>query len=166
MPFYLYGTTQQPHIDHMLLFAPNIQITSGNVTFSSSPQLNATQLAQGVIAIAQNVRERAQQPFPSGATIDSLEIYGNNNKQLVVKIYNDPFPAETTEPIPIDQVIAQGEIATGTITLGDAWYVDSDGLNSEVEKEKYGFDRSGKMSLSLKQRWVKFVDGFDQQLSS
>jgi hypothetical protein len=168
MPFYLYGTEQQQHIDHMLLFAPNIQITSGNVNVTANPPLSPDLLTKGVIAIAQNVHERAQQPFPSGATIDSVEVYGGDKKQLVVKIYNDPFPPETVDPIPIDQVIAQGEIASGTITLGDEWYVDSDGLNSEAElapKEAFEYDRSGKMSLGLKHRWAKAVAGFDQHLS-
>ena len=166
MPFYLYGTDQQQHIDHMLLFAPNIQVTSGNVTLN--PPLSGDLLGKGVIAIAQNVHERSQQPFPPHADIDSIFIFGNDKKELVVKIYNDPFPAVTMDPIPIDDVIKQGEIASGTITLGNQWFVDSDGLNSDMElavKAPFEYDRSGKMSLGLKGRWVKAVNGFHKQLS-
>lgn len=38
MPFYLYGTPSQQHIDHMLLVAPNTQLSAARVTLSLEMQ--------------------------------------------------------------------------------------------------------------------------------
>lgn len=63
MPFYLYGTRDQQHIDHMLRCSPNIQLCSDRVKLSLRRRLTDRDLAVGVCAIFTNVRENALQPL-------------------------------------------------------------------------------------------------------
>jgi hypothetical protein len=41
MPFYLFGTSQEQHIEHMLLRAPNVQISADRVHLDVQPPLSA-----------------------------------------------------------------------------------------------------------------------------
>ena len=94
-PFYLYGSSKELHLDHMLVKAPNIQLSAESVTWGPSSdaptgpnlQLSAAmgtfgaslslgrgslanklpdaELGRGMIALATDVYEAAMQPFPS-----------------------------------------------------------------------------------------------------
>ncbi|KAL8827771.1 MAG: hypothetical protein Q9170_006883, partial [Blastenia crenularia] len=63
MPFYLYGTPSALHIDHMLLLAPNIQLSASNISLSVTPELPAPLLKEGCILSLHDVQEAAMQPF-------------------------------------------------------------------------------------------------------
>ncbi|THH16278.1 hypothetical protein EW146_g4346 [Bondarzewia mesenterica] len=63
MPFYLYGTPDEQHIDHMLLRAPNIQLSAANVALSTDPVLISDDLQKGLILYAEGLHERSMQPF-------------------------------------------------------------------------------------------------------
>ncbi|KAL8784728.1 MAG: hypothetical protein Q9213_003825, partial [Squamulea squamosa] len=63
MPFYLYGTPSSLHIDHMLLRAPNIQLSASNINLSVSPPIPATTLKNGCILYLDGIQESAMQPF-------------------------------------------------------------------------------------------------------
>ncbi|KAL8803493.1 MAG: hypothetical protein Q9223_006140, partial [Gallowayella weberi] len=63
MPFYLYGTPENIHIDHMLLRAPNIQLSASNITLDVFPPIPANTLKAGCILFADEVPESAMQPF-------------------------------------------------------------------------------------------------------
>ena len=98
-PFYLYGSSKEMHIDHMLLRAPNAQLSAENVQWGAAsdqpagPNLSVSaamgsfgaslsigsgggakgpsdaDLGKGLIAVATNVYERAMQPFPTNDEI-------------------------------------------------------------------------------------------------
>ena len=68
------GTPQQ-HLEHVLLFAPNIQATSRTITNTLRPVLTAEQLSAGVIAIAQNIPKRSMQPLHLNAAIDDIYVF-------------------------------------------------------------------------------------------
>lgn len=66
MPFYLYGTTLQQHIDHMLLIDPNAQLSATKVTFNLDKDLSSLvdgSILNELIAIANTTREVAMQPL-------------------------------------------------------------------------------------------------------
>ena len=168
MPFYLYGTQEQRHIDHVLLLAPNIQLTANKVTLETNPPLSAEDLAQGVIAVATNVHERTMQPFPENKDLAGINnFFFSEGGVLQVKVYRDPFPASTMDPIPIDEVTEL--ITEGTITLGSELYIDSDMLNADKEKsaddKEFKNTPSGRMSNALKGRWLDEVEKFESDIS-
>jgi hypothetical protein len=55
-PFYLYGTPSEPHVDHVLLRAPNAQIASDLITLKLEPALTAAQLARARVWTAPRPR--------------------------------------------------------------------------------------------------------------
>jgi hypothetical protein len=63
MPFYVYGSEHEYHIDHVLKKSPNAQLTADCVTVSVNPQLESEQLKRGVVARFRNVFERPLQPL-------------------------------------------------------------------------------------------------------
>lgn len=67
MPFYLYGTTSQQHIEHILVAASipyyNQQLNSDQVKLQLDTELTADQLATGVCAVLSTVYEQAMQPM-------------------------------------------------------------------------------------------------------
>lgn len=63
MPFYLYGTENECHIDHVLKKAPNAQISADRIEVNLSPQLSDEQLAKGVVAVLEDVCETSIQPL-------------------------------------------------------------------------------------------------------
>ncbi|KAF8877174.1 pyridoxal-dependent decarboxylase domain protein [Infundibulicybe gibba] len=64
MPFYLYGTREQMHIDHILAKSTNIQLNSDCVKVENmSRSLTDEELAQGVTIFFNEVRENTLQPL-------------------------------------------------------------------------------------------------------
>lgn len=61
MPFYLYGTPEQQHVDHVLRVSPSIQLNSDRVTLDLAECLTQEQLAAGVVAIFTDVLENSMQ---------------------------------------------------------------------------------------------------------
>ncbi|KAL5504865.1 hypothetical protein ACEPAH_7528 [Sanghuangporus vaninii] len=170
MPFYLYGTSAQPHIDHMLVLAPNIQLTAGLVqlTLNDGSSISDSDLTTGVIAIAQDVHERAMQPFAimSSSKQDhskqdpSKEVpktfFFKAGTQMAVKIYRDPFPSSTLDKISMDEV--RELLGEGSIRIVGDVYVDSKRLN--------GNDGSSSgMSPAAKKKWVDEVDKLHERMS-
>ncbi|EIN06879.1 PLP-dependent transferase [Punctularia strigosozonata HHB-11173 SS5] len=125
-PFYLYGTTTEHHIDHMLLRAPNTQISSGLVTLDVRPPLTADQLSRGVIAKVKR-SELAMQPF--GAETDPKAIFAPATEFKVV-VYHDKHEPIAHGPN-LANVDGEKVLAEGTIKLGNSVWVDTDGPNAE-----------------------------------
>lgn len=170
MPFYLYGTPEQVHVDHMLLFAPNIQLTGAQVRSTFDTPLSAADLATGVIAIAQNIREITMQPFAPmenlQPSIDQGTFFFTPGKKLDVIVYRDPYPTSTDDPVDLDQVT---EVLTkGTLELVGGLYVDSDSLNADIytPKEETPFNTtvSGKMTNATAQGWVGALGKLHEQV--
>ena len=63
MPFYLYGTPQQQHIDHLLRVFPNQQLNSDRISLRLSSNLTEEELSTGVVAIFHHMGERSMQPL-------------------------------------------------------------------------------------------------------
>uniref|UniRef100_D8Q5H7 L-tyrosine decarboxylase C-terminal domain-containing protein n=1 Tax=Schizophyllum commune (strain H4-8 / FGSC 9210) TaxID=578458 RepID=D8Q5H7_SCHCM len=140
-PFYVYGSPTEVHADHMLLRAPNAQISSAHVKLGLESVLSAEQLARGVIAHVE-VPEQAlqplaeQHPFSPGA-------------KFRVTITEDAFDATAHGPN-----LAEGgaQLATGTLTLGRA-------LNTqdfEVDKRAADYTSTG-ASGETKAEWARVI---------
>jgi hypothetical protein len=63
MPFYLYGSNAEAHLDHVLRKAPNGMISADSVKLALEPELSDEQLAKGVVAVFEDVFESAIQPL-------------------------------------------------------------------------------------------------------
>ena len=63
MPFYLYGTPEQQHIDHFLNSAPNVQLNSDQVKLDLKRPLSKEELASGIVAVFTSVYENSLQPM-------------------------------------------------------------------------------------------------------
>jgi hypothetical protein len=68
MPFYLYGTKDQLHIDHALLVRPNIMLCGEQVKLEGPP---LPSLVFPAVVHFQNHPEHAMHPFPNNKTIKS-----------------------------------------------------------------------------------------------
>jgi len=162
MPFYLYGTPEQQHIDHVLAFAPNAQFSAARVRLSLDTQLSEEDLAKGVIVKATNVRERSMQPFPETNKLPKGgKFFFSAGKEFTVEVCRDPFPAITDDSIDLDKVTEV--ITKGKLTLGPDLYIDTDKLNHEFHEEQvdtiaFRNHPSGHMSTKSKHSWVKKVD--------
>ncbi|KAL1733770.1 hypothetical protein EV714DRAFT_245990 [Schizophyllum commune] len=147
-PFYVYGSPTEAHADHMLLRAPNAQISSAHVKLALGSVLSAEQLARGVIAHVE-VPEQAlqplaeQHPFSPGA-------------KLRVTITEDAFDATAHGPR-----LAEGgaQLATGTLTFGRAVYTDVKQLNTQdFEEDKRAADyTSTGASGETKAEWARVI---------
>ncbi|KAL5521195.1 hypothetical protein ACEPAG_9118 [Sanghuangporus baumii] len=159
MPFYLYGTSAQPHIDHMLVLAPNIQLTAGSIqlTLNDGSSISDADLATGVIAFASDVHERAMQPF---AIMSSSQVpetfFFKAGTQMAVKIYRDPFPTSTLDKIDLDEVTEL--LGEGSIRIVGDVYVDSERLNGDDAS-------SSGMSPATKKEWVDAVGKLHERMS-
>lgn len=158
MPFYLYGTSEQMHIDHILHIAPNIQLSCGKLSGSLQGKLHEKELEQGLIAVARNVHERSMQPFPPMKDLDvKNNFFFNAGRTLEVTVYSDR--ASTLNPIDL----IKHKVAEGTLVLEDDIYIDSDGLNDEFEIAQLAsppFMPSEKMRQTTKVKWVEAVRAF------
>lgn len=63
MPFYLYGSQNELHLDHILTIPPNIQIAADRVQAELTPPLSEKQLRNGVVAVFEDMFERSFQPL-------------------------------------------------------------------------------------------------------
>ena len=125
MPFYLYSTRQEIHIDHILVQAPNAHLSAGDVTYElieGSESVFVEGLEKGLIAVADALPEHLMQPFTSGR----LESFFHPGAKLDVTIY----PDEAAQSQGHDLCDNLGEpIARARITLGDNTFVDEHMIN-------------------------------------
>jgi hypothetical protein len=128
MPFYLYGTAQEMHIDHVLLRFPNAQLSAGKViveTYEGDSAVFAAGLKRGLIAIADAIPEFLMQPLSP----HSLKSFFHPGAKLAVSIYHDPNAAQSQGPGLCDQL--GDPITRGTITLGDNTFTDTYIINAD-----------------------------------
>ncbi|KAF8265644.1 pyridoxal phosphate-dependent transferase [Lactarius quietus] len=129
MPFYLYGTTQEMHIDHVLLRAPNAQLSAGEVMVElheGDRAMFAAGLEAGLIAVADAIPEFLMQPLSAS----SLKPFFHPGAKLAVSIYHDRNAAQSQGPGICDQL--GDPIARGTITLGENTFTDTYMINADV----------------------------------
>ncbi|KAF6809813.1 hypothetical protein CMUS01_13598 [Colletotrichum musicola] len=64
MPFYLYGSKREVHVDHVLKKAPNAQISADLVKTDLAARLTDEELRNGVVVMLDDVFEASLQPLP------------------------------------------------------------------------------------------------------
>ncbi|QYT03139.1 hypothetical protein H0G86_010106 [Trichoderma simmonsii] len=124
MPFYLYGSKAEGHLDHVLKKAPNGMISVDNVKLTLEPELSDEQLAQGVVAVLEDVFENAIQPLPLNGSNISLAAPGLNlapGKAHKASVY-ESYEAFKGGSAPISK---------GDITLGGYVFADWADVNMD-----------------------------------
>lgn len=129
MPFYLYGTPKSPHIDHILLRAPNAVLSATAVELQLDVPLTHIIPAKGLqlplIAIFDDVYEATMQPFGEsneptvftpGKTFN-VSIYGGTNVDSTATVLD-----ESLGPL----------LATGTLNIGQRVWREFISLNMEL----------------------------------
>lgn len=89
MPFYLYGTPDQVHIDHVLRAYPNIQLASNNVKLDIDKPLSTKQLYNGVVAVFKTVFENYMQPMRVTSTYFKVEHktnYFSEPRKIIIRL--------------------------------------------------------------------------------
>lgn len=133
MPFYLYGTPKELHLDHIYLRAPNIQLTAGSVQFSLSSKrtkmLAPEELERGMIAIACDLHEDWMQPFTKTDELPMDVFFFRKGNAIRLLLYKDPFEAIYDGKIDLKKLTKP--VAEVKVILTDEIYVDSDDLNED-----------------------------------
>ncbi|KAI3231206.1 hypothetical protein DTO012A9_8158 [Penicillium roqueforti] len=135
MPFYLFGTKEQHHITHMLLQAPNINLSSSNIQLDKelhdkvAPRLGE---GEGLILALTDYREETMHPFPldnNDRAINSKGFFFRRGQTFNVKVYVDPKLATANGPGLLDELCTL--VGRGKMTLGDDVHVDVTVLNAD-----------------------------------
>ncbi|KAI9464909.1 pyridoxal phosphate-dependent transferase [Lactarius psammicola] len=129
MPFYLYGTAQEMHIDHVLLRAPNAQVSAGEVTvelLEGDRSVFLAGLKDGLIAVADAIPELLMQPLSA----NNLNSFFYPGAKFAVSIYRDQNAARSQGPGLCDQL--GDPITRGIITLGDNTFADAYMINADA----------------------------------
>ena len=142
MPFYLYGRQDEVFVDHMLLRAPNVQITAINPISLSGITLTDEQLEKGVLAFI-DVHERAGQPFSQH---DFTHMFGSERK-FAVRIYDDQHPADARGPGLAD-VPQSLQIGSGSLTF-TKWPWVWEGINQHRDPPSVDGDMAPKSLQDL-----------------
>jgi hypothetical protein len=139
MPFYLYGTEQEMHIDHILVKAPNVQLSAGEVSFElieGSESVFAARLKDGLIGVADTLPEHLVQPFTS-----DLKSFFHRGAKLDLTIYPDKEVAQSQGYDLRDKL--DEPIARARITLGGNTFVDAHMINLDVPVVMSQLPKSG-----------------------
>ncbi|KAF9477346.1 PLP-dependent transferase [Pholiota conissans] len=136
-PFYLYGTLEEQHIDHMLLKAPNVQLTAQRIELNLDNPLDEEELRNGLLLYIL-LNEGSMQPFDT----NNPPFFFTPGAELQVRIFPDPFTAIGHGPglapnfdggYSFDSLStgAFQPLSVGTVKLGQDIFVDYTDLNKE-----------------------------------
>ena len=136
VPFYLYGHPDEYNLDHILIRAPNIQLSADNVRLSLDKTPSPAALAHGAILLIHGISEAAMQPFQSteGPLGDTLATESNfffrPGQGFDVSVYEDARDAQAPGPgiLDVDENLLIGK---GKLKLAEGRYVDSVQMNSD-----------------------------------
>ena len=163
VPFYLYGTPTDLNIDHILVRAPNIQLSADNVSLSLDKALSADALSKGAILLIHDYVEAAMQPFQSseGPLGDTLaadsEFFFAPGREFTVSVYEDAKGAGEPGPGILDIQDSDAKlIGKGKMKLGQGRYVDSVQINKDPYEVPEG-DQKFKA-------WKKIFDQIGKEL--
>ncbi|KAF8761186.1 Pyridoxal-dependent decarboxylase conserved domain [Rhizoctonia solani] len=135
MYFYLYGTNEQRHIDHMLVSPGSAQLTSDQVQLVlTNGTLSGDNLSKGYILRLDDYHENVVFPVLPPNT----PRFFKSGQKLKVSIFEDPHGTDAHGPGLTAPFSTATPVASGTMTLGDMVYTDSALLNGnpgEVEEE-------------------------------
>ena len=125
VPFYLYGNGDNYFVDHMLLRAPNGQL-SAQVSIDFASSLPSDALAKGLLLTVDR-SDAAMQPADKESTA-----WFKEGAEFPVKVYFDPNRAEAHGPglVNIIALNKPAPIAHGTMKLGKP-VIDLQRLNTQ-----------------------------------
>lgn len=122
LPLYLYGTKTEMHIDHMLIEAPSMQLSSDRVTFipdGDGMQAVRDNIEQGLVAILFNSDGSYMLPSKE---IHLMPIFHGKGKSVM--IYKDPntihFDDETLKNMLDQKPLARGKMLFSKNVLLDS----------------------------------------------
>ncbi|KAI1630536.1 pyridoxal-dependent decarboxylase domain protein [Biscogniauxia mediterranea] len=90
MPFYLYGTAKEANIDHILVRAPNTQLSAGRCKLEFSEEVPDDIWEKPLVLRIDDVYEAPMQPFPSNSDI------GSKNGAIIAHKHSHPEPKVVT----------------------------------------------------------------------
>ncbi|KAH9842546.1 uncharacterized protein C8Q71DRAFT_699191 [Rhodofomes roseus] len=136
MPFFLYGSPKEQHIDHVLLKNDNVQLSSSRVELDFGPSAERIRKeigsGTGFILTFDDLREHAMQPFGRRHKPDFFA----PNRTFRVSLHMDPFTSHGLEAVDMHQLFDHLQLekptAQGTITLGESVYLDYAHLNRDT----------------------------------
>jgi hypothetical protein len=138
-PFYIYGSSQEMNIDHMLLRSPNCQFSADDVALEfDSSTLTDADLSTGAILCLNKIFEEPMQPFPENTELQaSSSFWFRPGHSLAFQVYKDIHSAEAPGPGLVSHIGNKEHLlATGTMTLGKGVFVDSEAMNTDPLKRK------------------------------
>lgn len=137
MPFYLYGTAAERHIDHILVRSPNISLSAGNVTLHYMSSTNddevEREISKGAIVTLDGVNEASMQPYEdTGGTG-----FFRSTARFRLRVWKDPQTPNGDMRGVLGQLGQSGEqpIAEGMLKLHGDVVVDL-GVNLDESKPK------------------------------
>ncbi|RAH52097.1 pyridoxal-dependent decarboxylase domain protein [Aspergillus piperis CBS 112811] len=141
MPFYLYGSQNEFHISHMLLQAPNVNLSACGVTFTEAlPQRVLALLERrALILTLTEYREETMHPLPetNSAILENDNFFFRPGQRFQVKIFEDHKEPNAKGPGLIDNL--RFPIAREEMTLNSDVHVDVEALNKDpLEEEQVG----------------------------
>ncbi|KAF6815192.1 hypothetical protein CSOJ01_03644 [Colletotrichum sojae] len=71
MPFYIYGNADEANIDHVIVRAPNTQLSAGGCTVEFYNDVSDDVWKKDLVVLLEDVRENPMQPFPPNSEIGS-----------------------------------------------------------------------------------------------
>lgn len=126
MPFFIYGSAKELHVDHIIVRRPNVQLTASNVRLELADNQDLShlelQLQEGLLAIAETIPEKLMQPF-SAANPPS---FFKPNMPLRVSLWQDPRRSIDSRTEFEDLGVP---IASGALVLSENLFVDYTMLN-------------------------------------
>ncbi|KAF3936110.1 hypothetical protein ABW20_dc0110203 [Dactylellina cionopaga] len=148
MPFYLYGSNEQIHIDHVLAWSPDVQLNSSCITLDidGPKSLDNEQLQNVVVCVFDGLDENIMQPIANdpGAInpnthwqTPALPFFRGN--KFTMKIYKDYISSQDPSSTPM---------ASGQITLGSS-FADWDMTNDIPDKPGAHAMMSGSLAPGL-----------------
>ncbi|CAG8514963.1 uncharacterized protein OCT59_017920 [Rhizophagus irregularis] len=136
MPFYIYGTEQQLHIDHILLKYPSIQLSADCVELKLTQGiLTQSQREKGAILHITDYYEYTMQPFPEIKKHGS-SFFFQEGREFNVELYKDPVFDPNQNGPGLDDVDSNTPFARGTIRLprkdeAGCLFIDSYSINKD-----------------------------------
>ncbi|KAG9121292.1 hypothetical protein FRC07_002791 [Ceratobasidium sp. 392] len=161
MYFYLYGTPEQQHIEHLLVSAKNVQLTSDQVhlVLANGAKLSGEDLAQGLIIRLEDVREESVLPvlppntprfFKAGTAHD-------------ISIFRDCHSHDAHGPSLTKAYASKTPIASGRMTLGGMVWADSVMLNDDPSADGVKIRTDSVKGKTLEERLAANRRQFDSK---
>jgi hypothetical protein len=140
MPFYLYGTPKEAHIDHVLVRSPNIVLSAESITLTlddgkESDDAAVEAIGKGAILALDGVHEASMQPFSSSVQDIKKKkrdgFFFQPGARFRVRIWEDARGAWESGKGLVDEVSKAVVLATGEVVLGEELLVDVEKVNRD-----------------------------------